>query len=179
MKRSCASSAESRGNPWKDVFAARISTAKVKIWTTQYIHAPVLPTGKTARATCETTESVLLGRACRWTARYETPRNIVIATTPRTPSVRAAFFACGRLKALTPFAIASTPVSALAPDAKALSTRKIVRVPTPAGSGFGVWAIVQVPTAHFVTPTPIITSIETMKRYVGSANVRPDSRTPR
>src|SRR5215469_2131108 len=175
MKRSCASSAESRGKPWKDVFAARIRTANVKIWTTQYIHAPALPTGKTARATWETTESVLLGRVCRWTARYDTPRNIVIATTPRTPSVRAAFFACGRLNAPTPFAIASTPVSALAPDANAFSTRKIVSVPTPAGSGFGVWAIVHVPTAHLVTPTTIITSIEMMKMYVGSANVSPDS----
>src|SRR5215470_20451320 len=160
MKRSWASSAESRGKPWNDVFAARISTANVKIWTTQYIQPPKLPAGNTARATCETTESVLLGRACRCTARYETPRNIVIATTPSTPNVREAFFACGRLNALTPFAIASTPVSALAPDANALRTRKIVSVPTPAGSGFGVWTV-QVPVVHFVTPTPIITSIET------------------
>src|SRR5215471_10822717 len=138
----------------------------------------MLPAGKTARATWETTESVLLGRACRWTARYETPRNIVIATTPRTPRVRAAFFACGFLNALTPLAIASTPVSALAPDANALRTRKSVSVPTPAGSGFGVWTV-QVPVVHFATPTPTMTSIDTMKRYVGSANVRPDSRTPR
>src|ERR1700759_168244 len=138
MKRSCASRADSRGNPWKDVFAARISTANVKIWTTQYIQPPTLPAGKTARATCETTDSELLGLACRWTARYETPRNIVIATTPSTPSVRAAFFACGRLNALTPLAIASTPVSALAPDANAFSTRKIDSAPTPGGRAFGV-----------------------------------------
>ena len=39
-------------------------TANVKIWTTQYIHPAPPPAGKTARAICETTESVELGRAC-------------------------------------------------------------------------------------------------------------------
>ena len=38
---------------------------------------------------------------------------------PSTNSVRAAFFDCGRLNAFTPFAIASTPVSADAPDENA------------------------------------------------------------
>ena len=69
MKRSCASSADSRGNPWNDVFAARMRTANVKIWTTQNNAAPELPAGKTARATCETTDTVELGRACVATAR--------------------------------------------------------------------------------------------------------------
>ena len=69
MNPSPASSADSRGKPWYDVFAARISTANVKIWTTQYIHPAPPPAGKTARATCETTESVVLGRACVPTAR--------------------------------------------------------------------------------------------------------------
>jgi hypothetical protein len=140
MKRSCASSAESRGKPWNDVFAARMSTANVKIWTTQNIHDAALPAGKTARATCETTETVALGLACERTARYETPTNIVIATIASAPSVRAAFFACGCLKALTPFAIASTPVSALAPEANALSTRKMPSAPVPAASGCGATA---------------------------------------
>ena len=44
---------------------------------------------------------------------------MVIATTPSIASVRAAFFDCGWRKALTPFAIDSTPVSALAPEANA------------------------------------------------------------
>ena len=69
MKPSCASSADSRGKPWYDVFAARISTAKVKIWTTHSILPDAPPAGKTARAVCETTESVELGRACVFTAR--------------------------------------------------------------------------------------------------------------
>ena len=104
---------------------------------------------------------------------------IVIATTPSTPSVRAAFFDCGCRNALTPFAIDSTPVSALAPEANAFSTRKIVTAPTPAGIAFGVTACGQPLTAHFVTPVPTAISMARMKPYVGSANVSPDSRTPR
>ena len=69
MNPSAASSADRRGKPWYDVFAARISTANVKIWTTQYIQPAAPPAGKTARATWETTESVLLGRAWVLTAR--------------------------------------------------------------------------------------------------------------
>jgi hypothetical protein len=88
---------------------------------------------------------------------------IVIATMPSTPSVRAAFFDCGCLKALTPLAIDSTPVSALAPDANALSTRKIVIAPTPGGIAFGVTARGHPLTAHFVTPVPTAISMARMK----------------
>ena len=55
-------------------------------------------------------------------------------------SVLAAFAAWGFLKALTPFAIASTPVSALEPEAKARSSTKRVTAPVPAGSGLGATA---------------------------------------
>ena len=98
-----------------------------------------------------------------FTARYETPTKIVIATTPSTPSVRAAFFDCGCLKALTPLAIDSTPVSALAPDANAFSTRKIVTASTPGGIGCGVTARGHSLTAHFVTPAPTAISMAMMK----------------
>ena len=101
---------------------------------------PAEPAGNTARAICETTESVELGSACRWTARYETPRKSEIAMTPRIASVCAAFLPCGRLNALTPFAIASTPVSAVDPEEKARRRTKSVIVPAPTGSGFGVTA---------------------------------------
>ena len=121
----------------------------------------------------------MLGRACVATARYETPTKIVIATTPSTPSVFAAFFDCGWRNALTPFAIDSTPVSALAPDANAFSTRKSVTAATPGGIACGATARGHVLTAHFVTPAPTATSIATMKPYVGSAKVKPDSRMPR
>ena len=101
---------------------------------------PTDPLGNVARATCDTTESVVLGRACSFTARKETPRKSVIAITPSTPSVVAAFFPCGRRNALTPFAIASTPVSAVDPDENARRRTKSVIVPAPTGSGCGVTA---------------------------------------
>ena len=64
----------------------------------------------------------------------------VIARTPRMPSVRAAFRDCGRRNALTPFAIASTPVSAVEPEAKARSSTKSPIVPTPTVIGWGATA---------------------------------------
>src|SRR3989442_13627530 len=97
-----------------------------------------LPGWKVARAICDRTESVELGIAPRWTARYETPTKGVIAITPRIRRVAAAFRPWGRGNALTPFAIAATPVSAVAPDEKALrSTNKMI-APVPARSGVDV-----------------------------------------
>src|SRR3954453_23521692 len=100
--------------------------------------------------------------------------NSEIAIAAMIPSVRAAFFDCGRLKALTPFEIDSTPVSAADPDANACKTirsgtvsapvsapdpdanaRKTissVTVPAPAATGCGTCACGQVPTAHLATP---------------------------
>ena len=94
-------------------------------------------------------------------------------------SVLAAFAAWGFLKALTPFAIASTPVRALEPEAKARSSTKMVTAPVPAGSGLGATACGGDPSRHSTSPTPISTSIATMKPYVGSAKAMPLSRTPR
>src|SRR5690242_12379909 len=104
------------------------------------MNASELPGWKTARATCDTTESVELGRAWRWTARYETPTKREIAITPRIARVAAAFFPCGRRNALTPFAIASTPVRAVEPDENARRSTNSVIVPAPAGSACGVTA---------------------------------------
>src|SRR6266571_58436 len=91
--------------------------------------------GKTARAISDTTETVALGRACMYTTRNETPMNSEIAIAPMTSSVRAAFLPGGGRNALTPFEIASTPVRAAAPDAKARSTTNSPTAPTPAASG--------------------------------------------
>jgi len=74
-------------------------------------------------------------------------------------SVLAAFFDSGGLNAGTPFAIASTPVRATEPPAKALSSRKIVRVCDSAGiayCGAGNWWAVPVTTC--MTPTAIADS---------------------
>src|SRR6476620_3481040 len=94
------------------------------------------------------------------TARYETPTKSEIAITPITTSVRAAFCPCGDLNAPTPFEIDSTPVRAAAPDANARRTTSTPTLPAAATvTGSGTWACRQPPTAHFPTPTPIITYI--------------------
>ena len=88
-----------------------------------------------ARAICDRTDGVpdSVGSACMCTASHDTPRNIAIATTPSTSIVFAAFLPCGRRNALTPFAIASTPVSAVEPDENARSTTKSVTAPDAGG----------------------------------------------
>src|SRR5690242_15496425 len=140
---------------------------------------PNEPGWKTARAIWETTESVELGRACTCTARYETPRNIAIASAPRMASVFAAFFPCGWRKALTPFAIASTPVSAVEPEENARSRTKTPIDPAPTGSACGTDALCTRPLTTWTSPTPTRRRIDVTNAYVGSANRSPDSRTPR
>ena len=137
------------------------------------------PGWNTARAICETTDAVALGAAWTCTARYERPRNIVIVSKPRIPSVFAAFFPCGWRKALTPFAIASTPVRAVDPEENARRRMNVVTAPVPAASGFGTTALCRCPEASSTSPTASTARIATMKAYVGSANSIPDSRTPR
>src|SRR5207253_4327099 len=117
------------------------------------------PAGKVARAVCETTETVPLGRACISTARNETPTKSAIAITPRAARVFAAFSPCGCRKALTPFAIASTPVSAVEPEAKARRRTKRVTAPAPAGRGCGTVAVGQEPAAQRTTPVPTSANI--------------------
>src|SRR5207248_4421430 len=83
-------------------------------------------------------------------------------------------------KAGTPFAIASTPVSAVDPDANA---RKMMNKPNacaPGGIRFGAGAATgQVANLQRATPTTTITRIESTNAYVGMANNAPDSFVPR
>src|SRR3954469_19423746 len=111
--------------------------------------------GNVARATCDTTESVELGSACIWTARYDTPTNSAIAIVPRTASVTAAFRPCGWRNALTPLAIASTPVRAVEPKANARRRTNTVNAAVPVDSGCGTVACGHEPTAH--RPIPVRT----------------------
>jgi len=111
------------------------------------------PAGNTARAICANTDTVALGRACIFTARYETPRKNVIATTPIAIRVREAFRACGFRNAVTPFEIDSVPVSATDPDENALSNTKRPSPPLPAGSACGTVACGQAPVIPFTKPT--------------------------
>src|SRR5438132_14370636 len=135
--------------------------------------------GNVARAISEMTETLLLGRACMWTARYETPRKSEMAIPPITSSVVAAFRPCGRRKAATPFEIASTPVKAAAPDENARRTTRTPTAPAPAAIGSGTTTCAQLPAAHLPIPVPIIAYMTATKAYVGMAKRIPDSRTPR
>ena len=60
------------------------------------------------------------------------PTNIVMDSTAIITIVAAAFFASGGLNAGTPFETASTPVIAVQPFEKAVSSRNSVKV-SPAG----------------------------------------------
>src|SRR6059058_2893482 len=93
------------------------------------MNAPGEPGQKTARASCETTESVELGIAWMCTARNDAPTKRPIAMTPSVASVLAALRPCGRRNALTPLAIASTPVSAVEPEENARRSTNRVIVP--------------------------------------------------
>ena len=98
---------------------------------------------------------------------------------PRTRSVCAALRPRGGWKAPTPFEIASTPVSAAAPEAKARSDDEHAGGPDARRDGSGTSACGQVPTTHLPTPVAIMAYMATTKAYVGRAKRMPDSRTPR
>ena len=66
------------------------------------------------------------------------PANIVIASTPISSSVAAALELLGGRNAGTPFDTASTPVSAVQPEAKALRTRNTVSSP-PVSAACWTW----------------------------------------
>src|SRR5437588_10316043 len=105
------------------------------------------------------------------------------------PNVSAAFFALGDLNALTPFEIASVPVIATQPSAKARSTRNVSANPTggvipcrdaetASTRGIALEGAGRCPENSWYMPTPIIASMRTMKTYVGMLKAMPDSRTP-
>ena len=58
------------------------------------------------------------------------PMNMVIEKKPMMARVSAAFFAFGFWKAGTPLLIASTPVNAVQPEAKARIANKMTARPT-------------------------------------------------
>jgi hypothetical protein len=112
------------------------------------------------------------------------PPNITIAVMPIAARVRAAFSLLGGLNAGTPLEIASTPVSAVQPEANARSARMVSARPVSpirsgrtcqcADSASGAW-----PSTASPRPTAIMTMMPAMNAYVGTANARPDSFTPR
>ena len=101
--------------------------------------APADDAGKVARAISERSETLSLGRAPISTASYETPRKSVIAITPMTNERPGRVLRPrGGRKALTPFEIASTPVSARRRRRRRAATTRTPTAPTPAASGSGV-----------------------------------------
>src|SRR5262249_2928222 len=122
-------------------------------------------------------------------ASIDRPRNITPSNDPMTTRVLRAFFHAGGLNAGTPLEIASTPVTAAPPDPNALSTTKTVaprssplpgggpRPGMPATPGGGPCGSEDVTPRTM--PTPIRMNMLTMKKYVGTANIFPDSFVPR
>ena len=86
---------------------------------------PAVPLPKTPFAICEMTVFLSLGTTCIFIASHEIPMNMMPRHAPMTISVERAFFHSGFLNAGTPLEIASTPVMAAPPDAKAWSSRKM------------------------------------------------------
>ncbi len=64
---------------------------------------------------------------------------MVIEITPMASSVCAAFFACGRRNAGTPSEMASTPVSAVAPDENARRRTHRLTDPPAVASSVMLW----------------------------------------
>ena len=110
------------GNPLYAVFAA--STRIAAVANCRNTNTNPLP--NTCSPSCAITVRSWLGYGCRRWASTEMPKNSVPSSTPIHTSVVAAFFAAGRRNAGTPFEIASTPVSATAPDEKPFSSRNSV-----------------------------------------------------
>ena len=106
------------------------------------------------------------------------------------PSVVAAFRELGDRNALTPLEMASVPVIATHPSAKARRIRNVSANPVghdmpccvaDSASTFGIPTVgaSSWPMKPRATPAPINATIRTMKMYVGTLNAMPDSRTPR
>ena len=89
---------------------------------------------------------------------------------PRINSVWPALRDCGRRKALTPFAIDSTPVSADEPDANAFEQHEQADRAGAGCHGMRGNRGRAAPGGALVKPTPIVVKRTAMKAYVGRAN---------
>src|SRR4051812_48910320 len=111
------------------------------------------------------------------------PTSMVTASRPIISSVVAAFFDLGFWNAGTPLLIASTPVSAAAPEENARSTRNAYATPAKVPSAVSVKpalsAFISVPVAAWNNPQTTMTRMPRMNPYVGIAKAFPDSRMPR
>ncbi len=125
MKASLAWKLARRGKSAKLVLAARTRINMVAIWTNQNRMCPMGPEPNTAWATCEMTVLESVGTTCILAASQEMPMNMVPSSPAMIIRVSRAFFHSTGLKAGTPLEMASTPVMAAPPEAKACRIRKI------------------------------------------------------
>jgi hypothetical protein len=126
---------------------------------------PGFEPGKMALAISATMEvfPVALGVGFIRAARYAVPKIMVTATTPRIVSVCDALRPCGRRNALTPFDMASVPVSADDPEEKECRiTNNPAEDAVPIAIGSGGGAAAGQFVTHFATPTTIRASMERM-----------------
>ncbi len=162
------------------MFAARIKIAEVKNCT---MRNPTDSSPKTAIPSCAGTEiSSLAITPGVWVVSHEIPRNNVMEMMPMTARVVAALRACGRRNAGTPLEMASTPVSAVAPDEKAFRSANTPTAPNVVaawGSGSTSAPIGGHAVAHRASPMSTMTPIASTNPYVGIAKRTPDSRAPR
>src|SRR5262245_21012509 len=113
----------------------------------------------------------------RRSARIVRPTKNVPRIAAIQPSVIAALRDSGVRNAGMPFEIASVPVIAVHPEEKARRTRNHVSVSAAGSEGGGVLG--KLPVARRKNPSRIMKPNDTTKKYVGTAKIRPDSRTPR
>src|SRR5438093_697229 len=104
--------------------------------------------------------------------RIVMPTNIEARMTAITPRVTAALRDSGVRNAGMPLEMASMPVSAVQPEAKARRIRNHVSASSGATGGGGAGS--SVPVVRRKKPTASITVKATRKKYVGTAKIRPD-----
>jgi hypothetical protein len=107
-----------------------------------------------------------------WPARTDSPRNMRPSNVPMTTRVERALRHSGLRKAGTPFEIASTPVTAAPPEAKACNTTKNdapMRIPSPSRPRLMIPssacdAVGSPPVARRASPSPSSTIMFPMKK---------------
>src|SRR4029079_18234930 len=122
-----------RGKALKLVFAAR---NRIRAVAAAKVTNRMEPSPNTAPAAIATTDAPpsSVGRTSKATATTVSPTNRMASRTDMAVMVLAAFFDSGGLNAGTPLAMASTPVSATDPPAKALRRRSTPTSSVPNGT---------------------------------------------
>ena len=178
MNRSRARIEASRGKSWNAVLAARIRIPAVNTCSSRNMKPPSKTVSPIWASTGSSWAMSSEMRTCSAGQSTVMPRNIVIDIAPITARVVAAFLACGRGTPGTPSAIASTPVSAVAPDENARAMRNSESVCSTSIGRSAVSATGH-PPRHSTNPVTRVIPIISTNPQVGIANSEPASLTPR